>query len=155
MPGKDNEVTIADKTWELTPLAGLKAIRMMPKVISVAAEVLWAATDAGFPLIELFSGELDSVGLTSVLKAMKFVADTLGKRFDELALEIVPFLLQQDQQWLQSHGSMEEIGKALWIAGQYHIKTSFGEEVIEALKKSVAAEEEEAAEEQDSESNKA
>lgn len=144
MPGKKCVLTIADKSWELEPFAGLKAIKLMPKVISIGAELLWNANDGGLPITDIFlSGTEDlKVDLTAALRSMKFVADTLGERYDELALEIIPFLLQvKDKDWLWNNGSLEEIIKAIYEAIKFHITTTFGDEVLDALKKSVAVEE--------------
>jgi hypothetical protein len=149
MPGKKKEptkeITIAGETWEIVPLKGLKAFRLMPKVISIASELIWQANEAGFPLETFFSEEETEITFTVALKAIKFVADTLGKRYDELELRVIPFLLQKDAGWLQDNGSPQEIVSALIGAVQFHITTSFGEGVLDALKKSVAAEEEAAA----------
>lgn len=146
MPGKC-EITIADETWELKPLRGLKSVKLMPEVISIGAELLWNAQDGGFPLGDFFlSGQEMAVDLTVALRAIKFVSDTLGKRYDDIALRIIPFLLQKEPQWLWENGNPREIVQAIWDAIKFHVETSFGGDVIEALKKSIAAEGDEAAE---------
>ena len=142
MPGKV-EVTIAGETWELKPLTGLKSFKMLPQIVSIATELIWAIEKSGFPLGEVFSepDSWDAITVPQILKALKFVSDTLGSRFDELRLNVVPFLLQKDQKWLDESGTLPELAKAIWQAVQFHIGTSFGEETLEALKKSLAAEE--------------
>jgi len=139
---KKCEVEVGGRRWEIIPLRGLKSIKLMPKVISIGSELLWAANNAGFPLAELFTEEQDlTASFGDVIKAVKFVSDTLGTRFDEIRIEIIPFLLQQETQWLQDNGTPREIFLSLWKAIKFHAETSFGEEVVEALKKSLAAEE--------------
>ena len=152
MPGK-TEITIAGETWELAPLKGLKAMKVMPKVIGIAAEVLFAGQESGFRIDQIFiEGDTDiKFDLGTALKAMKLVSDVVGERFDEIAADIMPLLLQKPYGWLWEHGLINEILKAMWDAIKFHIETSFGSEVIEALKKSMTAPpEEEVAAETDS-----
>lgn len=154
MPGKDapeevreipdGQVTVAGETWQLKPLAGLKSIGMMPKIISVVAELLWTADANGFPLRQMFeegtaSGQI-RIETIKLLEALHFVSEALGKRFDEVRLNILPFLLQKDAGWLQENGLPGELLKASWIAIKYHVNTSFGQDVLAALKNSVAVE---------------
>jgi len=149
MPG-NNEVSIAGETWELKPLKGLKAMKAMPKLIGIAAEVLWAGQESGFRIDQvILEGDTDPLkkfDLGTALKAMKLVSDVVGDHFDEIAADILPLLLQKPYAWLYENGQLNEHLKALWIAIKYHVETSFGEEVIAALKKSMTAEEEAAAE---------
>ena len=151
MPGTEiTKITIAGETWELEPLKGLKAMKAMPKVIGIAAEVLYAGQESGFRLDKLIiEGDTDvKYDLSTALKAMKLVSDVVGERFDEIAADIMPLLLQKPYAWLWEHGLINEILKAMWDAIKFHIETSFGSDVIEALKKSMTAppEEEVAAE---------
>lgn len=144
------EIIIGGESWELKPLKGLKAMKAMPKIIGIAAEVLWAAQDSGFRIdqILLESDTEVKFDLGTALRAMKLVSDVVGERFDEIAADIMPLLLQKPYGWLWENGQINEILKAMWVAIKFHIETSFGSEVIEALKKSMTAppEEEVAAE---------
>lgn len=149
MPG-NTEITIGGETWELEPLKGLKAMKAMPKIIGIAAEVLYAGQESGFRIDQiLLEGDTEiKFDLGTALRAMKLISDVVGERFDEIAADVMPVLLQRSYKWLWSHGQMNDILKAMWDAIKFHIETSFGSEVIEALKKSMTAplEGEEAAE---------
>jgi hypothetical protein len=143
MPGK--EITIADKTWKLKPLAGLQSFKMVPKIISIATELIWSAQESGFSIEQFFKEEgqtkLEKMPITTALSVFHFVANTMDKRYTELTVEVIPFLLQKEWQWLNENGTPKEILQALWTAITYHVETSFGKDVIEALKNSVIVEE--------------
>lgn len=153
MPGKSTPeekcaLTVAGETWKLKPLAGLKAISMMPQIISVVAELLWTADANGFPLRQLFeegaaTGRVN-VETAKLLEALHFTSQALGKRFDEVRLVVLPFLLQKDAEWLQNNGQPGELLKATWAAIRFHVNTSFGQDVLAALKNSVVVEDDEA-----------
>lgn len=139
MPGEESvTITIAGESWEVTPLRGLKSIRMVPKVLSMASELVAAAAKSGIDVGAILTteGEL-SFSTDKVLMAVAFISDVLGKRYTEFSQDIVPFLLQKDYAWLADNGSMGELFSALWEAAQFHISTSFGQGVRDAIKKSV------------------
>lgn len=141
MAGKGT-ITIDGETWELKPLRGLKAIRLMPKVISILSELAYAASVGGMPLDKwLLEGEGVTIGFGEAIQAINFMSDALGKRYDEFECEIVPFLLQRDHEWLSGHGSIGELLSAIWAAILFHFESSFGKDTIAALKNSVSAQE--------------
>jgi len=130
-------VSVGGETWDITPLKGLRAIQIMPDVIGMCAEIVYAAYKGGIRIDEWFSEDFDGeirLQLDTILRAIGFVSNVLGEKYDRFSREIVPFLLQKDYEFLENNGTMQEIGIALWRAVQFHIKTSFGEEVLTALK---------------------
>jgi len=123
---------VGDTEWELVPLKGLKAIRMMPKVIGVLSHIFYSVIGAGVPLDEWFnSGEIK---LGDLLKLFNYASLALGDNIDVLTNEIMPFLMQVDPVFLQNNGTPDEILRAFWDACKYHYNSSFGEDVREALK---------------------
>lgn len=151
MPGKDDAVTItiADEVWELKPPRGMKAFKMMPKVVRILSEWVWGAIQNGIPLDKMFL-EGSEISITSLdgLKAIGFISQKIVENFGELALEIIPFLLQCKPAFLQDHGEPREILTALWTSLKFHAPYVFGSEVTDALKKSVTAGQVEEAEDQ-------
>jgi hypothetical protein len=133
-------ITIGGETWALKPLRGLKAMKLMPKVISIGSEIFYAAIEAGIPLDKMF---LDGAELRfdagAGLRAFKFIADALTKRWDDLSADIIPFLLCRDYGWLSEHGEVKEILNGLWTAVKYHLPSIIGDDAVSALKKSVTA----------------
>jgi hypothetical protein len=122
---------------------------MVPKILSIASELIVAASKAGIDVgAILTTTEEISLDASKVLTAVAFVSDVLGKRYTEFSKDVVPFLLQKDYEWLSEHGSMIELFSGMWEALQFHINTSFGQGVRDAIKKSVTdVAEEEVAEE--------
>lgn len=132
------QITIGGETWTLKPLRGLKAMKLMPKVISIGSEIFYAAIEAGIPLDKMFlEGQELRFDAGSGLKAFKFIADSLTKRWDDLSEDIIPFMLCRDYAWLSENGSVREILEGLWTAVKFHLPSIIGEDAVAALKKSV------------------
>jgi len=147
-------VLIEDREIELTPMRGRKARAMVPRLLSLASGFLYAAAESGVaisPLLAAFSDPevklADMLAVTDTGKlmlAIHFVMRKLEQEYDSIETEIFPFLLGlEDPEWLEDHGDMMEVYEAVFVAIQYHLSTSFGKRVGEALKKLVAVEGEE------------
>lgn len=139
MSGK---ITIDGETWELKPLKGLSAIRKMPKVLGMASRLINAAIIGGIPLDKWLTGvDAGALKLTDAIAAIGFVADELGDSYAEFEKDVVPFLLQKSYSWLSQHGTPYELFVAIIESVKFHLETSFGEDVMAALKNSQTAEE--------------
>lgn len=135
-------ITIGDRTWELTPFKGLASIRKLPKVISFASKLIQSAITGGLPVDKWISGvQAGTLDIVDALSAIDFVADTLGDSFKEFETEIVPYILQVDAKFLAENGTPRELISALITAIQFHLETSFGADVRDALKNLETAEE--------------
>lgn len=144
MPGSEPVViTLGTRNIILDPPKGMKAFRMMPKILRILSEWVYAAIQAGIPLHKWFlEGELGQVDVGSTLKAVLFISEKMDEQWDTISKDIVPFLLQCDIEVLDE-ASPKEIMGALWASLGFHAPYVFGEDTSEALKKLVVAEEDE------------
>jgi len=137
-------IVLAGKPVQLKPPVGLKAIKMMPKVLSVGSEIIYTAIEAGIPVDRMFiNNEFDRVPSTAVVKAIKFISDRLIDRIDELAADVLPLLLCSTYAEIDK-ATPYEILAALWKAIQFHIPHFVGSNAVDALKKSLVVAEESA-----------
>lgn len=135
---KTIEVTIGERTWTIHKLRGMKAIRKMPKVLKFLSILVNAAVKSGIPIDKWLQGQevIANPSLMDIMQAIGFIAEALGENFEDFEKEIVPFLLECDSKFLEENGTPYEIFLALWNAILFHIETSLGAEVTEALKNS-------------------
>jgi len=139
---KTIEVTIGEKTWTVHKLRGMKAIRKMPKVLKFLSMLVNAAVKSGIPVDKWLQGQATEFAPTfiDIIGAIEFVSEALGEHFNEFERDVVPFLLDCDPKWLEDHGTPYEIFAALWQAILFHVETSLGTEVTDALKNSPTTE---------------
>ena len=147
--------TIGDKEFKLTPLKGRRARRVVPRIIEIAAALFNMASSGGVNILSLFGENAESPSVVALAQAAYGVATFFKDEYDEIEGEIFPVVLcLEDKDWVyvDEEATPGELYKALWIAIQYHLETSFGVEVQEALKnlqEEVEAEEEVKEETQD------
>jgi hypothetical protein len=133
----DTTIKLGDVTVTLLPPKGLKAVKMMPKVISVLGEVLYTAIEAGIPLDKMFiDGTPLSFSSQDGLRAVKFVSEAVLQRWDELSFEIIPFLMCTTKEVLDEAAPNEILG-GLWASLKYHMPFFLGEGVFDTLKNSL------------------
>ncbi len=159
MPGKKVElpeefdlsapdvISIAEETWELVKIQGMKGFFVVPKIIEVVTRIVYAALKADFDLRGLFGGDSEDFDFFSNLKpdnllAIPYVMETLDKYKVVISNEILPALLSRDAAWLMNNGTPSEIAVALWKAFRWHAPSIFGEKPWNALKKLATDQEE-------------
>jgi len=133
--------TISGKEFKLRPLKGRKARKVVPRLIEIAAAALNLAASNGVDLGKVFVNEDGSGANLPSFSALTAASIALSRYFkseyDEIEQEIFPVLLcAEDKQWvfIDEESTPGEMYSALWVATQYHLETSFGIEVQQALK---------------------
>lgn len=148
--------TIGDREFKLRPLKGRKARRMMPQLLEIAAAALNLAAANGVDLTKIFTAEGVEPQLPSfaaLTQASIALARYFKDEYDDIEQRVFPVLLcAEDSEWIfiDEESTPGEMYGALWVAIQYHLKTSFGIEVQQALKnlqEQAEAEQEEVVEE--------
>ena len=152
MPRKEKPVTvtISGETWELTPLAGTDAFVIVPKLIGLVSEAVYAAGRANINLKTLITDEGFNFGAITVdnLRAFSYVADMLVEKWDVISGEILPVLLCCKAEWLKKNGSPWELMSAIGVSLNFNAPVVFGDKNWVALKKSLTVENEPEEEEQ-------
>jgi len=150
---KQDEVRIGGKTFVMKPLVGLKAIKTVPKFLSMLSRAMLTAMKGGISIDKLLLSDDDSVldadNFTPMLfGAASIILDQLTKDWDVFAFEILPMIIGADKRndldFLLNNGTTSEFTVAIWKAIKFHAPTVLGEDTINALKKSTAAEEQSA-----------
>jgi hypothetical protein len=152
-----NKIVIGDKELRLSPLKGRKARLMIPKIVNVISRIIFAAIRAGVDTgkILAFFGtegkeiEWSTIPLDDLLKAVHFMIESItDDHLEFINDEAMPFLLQLPlenadwKKWWNEEAEPLETYQAVYKAIRYHLSTSFGKATVEAVKKSLAAEEE-------------
>lgn len=161
MAKKKHVVKIENREFELHPMRGRKARTMVPRILSLVSGVLYAALKSGVNIPALgqrFStwidqeagGEgtslaelLEGVDLGQVLLSVRLVLKQINEDYDAIEKVFIPYLLCMDEEeakWLEDHGDLWEVYEATALAIRYHLQTSFGKRVGEAIKNLAAAE---------------
>jgi hypothetical protein len=142
MPGSEPVViTLGTRKVILKPPLGMKSFRMMPKILRLLSEWVYAAIQAGIPLHKWFlEGEIGQIEAGNTLRAVLFISEKMDEQWDIISKEIVPFLLQCNIKALDE-ATPKEIMGSLWTSLSFHAPYVFGEDTSEALKKLVVAEE--------------
>ena len=128
---------VGGKDFKLTPLKGKRARRMVPRILEIVAAALNLASANGIDLAKFFTedGKLPDTG--ALTKAAFALSQYFKDEYDSIEDEVFPIILSaegKDWQYISEESTPGEMYKALWVAAQYHLKTSFGVEVQEALK---------------------
>lgn len=149
MSGK-NTVSIAGEEWELQPLRGLRAFTIVPKILSLASKIIYAASRAKLDLLSIIGEDgfnFESLRAENIL-VFNFVCEEISGNWPMIEMEILPLIVGQPPGekpgWLVENGSPFEIMKAIWDSLSFHAPSIFGQGTWEALKKLAAAEEQQA-----------
>lgn len=132
--------TIADREFELKPLKGRKARAAMPRILELAAAALNLASVNGVDLTKVFPAEGEEVVLPSfgaLTQTAVALSQYFREEYTEIEQEVFPILLSaegKDWVYIDEEAGPYAMYAALWVAIQYHMKTSFGIEVQQALK---------------------
>jgi len=157
MPRKEKPVTvtIAGETWELKALAGTKSFIVVPRIIGLASEVIFAAGRANIELKSLITEEgFDFSAITAEnFLAFKYIAELLSKEWSAISKDILPILLGSDPAWLEENGSPFELMAAIGTSLNFNAPYIFGDKNWVALKKLLSAESEVEEEENPSETD--
>lgn len=149
---QENEIKISgfgkekDRIFTMSPLIGLGAIRIVPRFLSMLSRAMIVALRSGIRIDKILLEENTEVGIDieMILAASNIILEQLSKDWDEFSMEILPALIgakAKDVPWMRKNGNTVEYAIAIWRAIKFHAPTVLGEEVMEALKKSTAAEE--------------
>ena len=146
MPRKEKPVTvtIAGETWELNALAGTKSFLIVPKLIGLVSEAVYAAGRANINLKSLITDDGFNFGAitTDNLRAFSYVAELLADKWDVIVKEILPVLLNCKAEWLEENGAPFELMAAIGISLNFNAPYIFGDKNWVALKKLLSAESE-------------
>jgi len=144
-------ITIDGRVIELHPLRGRAARRMVPRLLTLASGLLYAASESGLNIREIIRAFADpsispdailsTLDIQRVILAINLICRRLEKEYEELEREVFPFLLNVEPEWLEEHGNLFEVYEAIFLAIRFHVQTSFGTRVSNALKKLAAGEE--------------
>jgi hypothetical protein len=153
---KETEVTkdtfmVGEKEFTLSPLKGKKARRMVPRILEIVAASLNLASANGIDLGKFFTEDGQIPDAAALTKAAFALSQYFKDEYDTIESEVFPVVLGQegkDWQFIDEEATPGDMFRALWIAIQYHLKTSFGIEVQEALKNLQEAAPQEEVEEQ-------
>ena len=146
MPGK-NTITIDGETWDLYAPKGKKGFVVVPKLLALISEIVYAANLGNIDLAAILTDDGFNIAALSagVLPAVAHISRSLVDQWDMISEDILPVLLCKDSEWLDTHGEPHELLKALWISLNFQIPRILGPEQWESLKKSFS----EVAEEED------
>jgi len=144
MPRKKSPVTVtvAGETWELSPLAGTKSFIVVPRIIGLASEVIFAAGRANIELKTLITEDgFDFSAITAEnFLAFKYIAELLAKEWSAISKDILPVLLGADPAWLEENGSPFELMAAIGTSLNFNAPYIFGDKMWVGLKKLLVAE---------------
>ena len=138
--------TIGNEKHDLSPLKGKVARRTVPYIMEIVAGFLNVSALTSFDVLSLFDKEAETPSFSAFTEMAYAAAVYLKDRYDEVEDKIFPLLLcltAEEWEVLSEEAEIGELYKAVWSAARYHLETSFGVDVQEALK-NLQAEPEEA-----------
>jgi len=138
--------TISKKVYKLSPLKGRVARRTVPYIMEVVAGLINVSAITNFDVLALFNKDAPAPSFSAFTEVAYSLSVFLKDRYDEVEERIFPLLLCLGaEQWedVSENSTLGDLYKAVWVAIRYHLETSFGVDVQEALK-NLQAEPEEA-----------
>ena len=140
--------TVNKKVYKLSPLKGRVARRTVPYIMEVVAGLINVSAITNFDVLALFDKDAPTPSFSAFTEVAYSLSVFLKDRYDEVEDKIFPLLLcLSEDKWeeVSENSTLGELYKAVWVAIRYHLETSFGVDVQEALK-NLQAEPEEAPE---------